>query len=873
MKNDSQPKKAESLTVGQETKGHNLVDDGSFPDGSIGDGKSWEAEKYPGERIHLGTGDNIYLGLGGGEKIWQDIVELPVSASGAADVRPYYSISLEYDSEFIGDCSLKVHSIDGYNETELLEHTLQGFGTAEGDALVLYPQRDPKGDPQRDPNWHQVDPLKLPVPKHATHLRISFETTDKDTGFRYLYLKRVVSLLSLPALGSEKKVSGERTSPAVEPSVLKVVVDPAGIGHEQLVVAGTPVKLCHGAHHVLKVKVGEGDTWAGQNASLLWSSTSGVPQDYGLSAEPAFNVNDTDQEDRYKPLPAEAEVCWNLDAAGKGSGISSGDVHLGLGSYWTAEKYAFQAQVGHHYYVLGKVEWDGQVPVIKLGNSCSLEVEVENRFDSDSPLEGIEVPWFLNGQYYQTVPTNAKGKSVLKYTPKAGDQGEDNEVTFTAQCRNGFDQLSKVHTTIPVFAESPWIEELNVKLDGNTIADLTQWPLHLKCGGDHKLRLEPKESKESKKLKNWFLGKKIALSCLSDPDLGIVLDPAPNVPITMIEKGIEWTVTGGGKRGMFTLQAQTVEADSDKVPPLQMKGIQLSADLADELDITVGGEVAPPYIFRRQTPSDILVKVKPDSPLAGIGEPVFLHFVSGGNLVDTDIPATPAYGEPQILPPDDNGISWSLRGGAARGLFDLKIAVRNLDFYVNTCLLLSNKAEDEIEVVIEPESDVPTHHVFRRSVSKVVTVKPRAGSPLNAINSEVSLAFINKGSLEADQVPATPNYGVKNRMPATGATWTLEGTDVSGFFGLSATVYGMSLNVENCVLLSTRAEDELEVKFDGVPVSPPMFFKRDTMRRVSLIPKGGSPLVEISAPVRLEFEKTGAVTSGQVTCRAMELAG
>ncbi|EJM33219.1 hypothetical protein PMI26_06173, partial [Pseudomonas sp. GM33] len=87
----------------------------------------------------------------------------------------------------------------------------------------------------------------------------------------------------------------------------------------------------------------------------------------------------------------------------------------------------------------------------------------------------------------------------------------------------------------------------------------------------------------------------------------------------------------------------------------------------------------------------------------------------------------------------------------------------------------------------------------------------------------------------------------------TSHEWRVTGlNNKSGYFQLQIVAQGMTtFNVTANKLLSTKLDDEADVKIDDVPVSAPgnFIFYRDKPQTVTLIPKLGSPLAGL--PVKL----------------------
>jgi|GEM_PF-1738996 len=828
----------------EQTRGHNLVQHPSFPTGSISlrnDARptAWKIETDGYATFMAGDG-STYVGIvepdesGKTQRIWQDL-DLPVIA--AAEGRPDYWLNCQYDATFFTQCTLKVYAV-GDETRELFSAFLKG------DASKYVPPKVklPRGFvlPKSDPTWHTLTLGRIDVPEGVERVRVVFETPGKQP-YRYLYLKNVLTQVRLPALD--------------EASDLRLLVEREGAG--PIVQATQPFLLCQGATHRLEVRTPAGNGWTGQPASLLWMDDDLLPGQQGLDAVPPFNIFDGDQQDRYQPILAEGGASWRLTVDAKREAGLPENGALGLGSYWLAPKHPIAASIGDFHYAIGDVVWNGVVPVIDAENSATLVATVKNPFTPARPVGNVAVVWQLNGSDYRTVPTDKNGHSKLEYTPRPGDEGSNNQAVFTATCRDALQQGSHSDCTLPVFATSPWPGELAVTLDGKPITDVSELALRLTRKSSHTLMLKPKRPD------SYFIGKAIALNWPAglSPQLGISFTPGAGVAQTMGAAGISWTIQGGSASGLFTVQAEEV-AEGGLPVPFSLKGVQMSADLADEAQLSVtdaGGDSA--NIFRRGVGRTIRLVPKEGSPLAAAQLQGWLEFIKTDALDKEQVVASPAYDTKHTI---GSYAAWTLTGANVSGRFGVQICVADLTpLKLDNALLLSLDLNDEAEMTCTA-SGKPA--IFRRGQQETISFVPRRDSPLSASKLAYRLVFDAGGSLTDQQVVASPAYG-KEFNSHNGPAWTLTGTNASGTFGVQIHMAGFStpLKLGEAVLLSRDLNDEAELKFQGnVDGANPPIVHRGLKAEVSILPRPDSPLDVARLGVWLGFVPHGKLVAEDI---------
>ncbi|WP_460419046.1 hypothetical protein [Pseudomonas sp. microsymbiont 2] len=813
-----------SAGTAEQSISHSVLDAPSFPRGSIGPRSAWQSQNNNGFAYFSADDGGTYVGITRNNRVWQDF-ELPMAANPASEGRPDYWLGCQYNASWFGECTLSVYLLEGQNETDLLyRQPMRGEPPQASRRALL-----------DDPTWHELSVERIAVPAGAQRLRVVFETPN-SVGLAYLYIRDVVSQLRLPPLAGD----------------MRLTVDPDGGAIEQ---TGSPLLLCHGAVHRLEVKAQDGNHWQEQKLSLLWmNEDERLPVEFGVHTTPELNLNDNDHEESYQPLPALTGAHWDIHA--QAQEVLSGEVTLGLGSYWQALKHELPMQVGDFRYDVVDLQWDGVVPIVELGNSTRLSAVVKSPFAPERVLAGKDVSWLLNDKPYCTVPTDEQGRAVLNYKPAPGDLGPDDRLVFKACCEDALGQASERISAIPGFLTSPWTEQLDVLFNGEPISDFDALNLRLTSIGSHTLTLRPKRAG------SFFDGLPVTLQWPDgQPQLGITL--SPTTAQTMTAQGVSWQIVSGMEQGTFNLEAATASLGM----PLSLRGVRISASLADEVELRLAGApVTQPALFRRGEAQTLSIVPKPGSLLGEMKLDTWLSFTDG-SLVPGNVGAVPAYGSRQAFQP--GGLSWALTGADLSGTFGLQIHMNGFPepLVVDRCVLISADLADEVELTFEgdevPEGSSP---VLRRGVASRMRVAPKAGSPLELLGRAARLSFTG-GSLTEDNVPAAPAYGAPRVLTSAGLDWSLTGEQVSGAFTLNVHVEGFdsSLAMSDCLLLSSHLKDEVELRFDSasVPGDRSPILRRGVASRLSLAPRQGSPLGQARLEAWLSFAN-GSLNPGQI---------
>ncbi|CAK15642.1 hypothetical protein [Pseudomonas entomophila] len=672
-------------------------------------------------------------------------------------------------------------------------------------------------------------------------------------------------------------------------STSKIVTSPGRLVVEspkkEIVQDMLPFKLCHGATHRLEISAPEGTTWAGQKLCVLWMAGNSAEKGTFFSEmKPELKTEDgTDDEGQYQVLSEEGPK-WTLTAMA-GVDVVSGEMKLGLGSYWQARKHEFLAQMGDFHYEITRVDWDNVIPIVEEGRSTTLTASVENVFDKTRAIRGATVEWWLNGKFYQSTTTDEQGYSKLTYLPREEEIITD-EVTFEAKCVDGLQQDSIKSLKLPAFVKTPWSDQLRLELhemDGTSVP-VTPLDIRLVRGGKYKLFLIPTE-KEKKD--NFFIGKPITLGWpVVEDQLGIEFKPItlgwpvvrdqlgiefkPETAQTMPEEGLSWEITGGGQSGKFTL---TANADGLGVPYL-LSGVQMSQTLGDEADLVVvrtGEEERP--VFQAGVEKTVRIVPKQGSPLGGLELSATLRFVQLNDWLPADkLRAVPAYGEASAAV-TDAGVPWTITPNNEHGQFGLKIEMPGFTtpLELPAGLLMSSHLENEVRVQVDG-SAIGSRLISRRGKPLEIKLIPRAdiNSPLKDTKLKAWISFTKSGALDPGDVESDPSYDAKE--PANGKdglSWRLTGAqNKSGMYTLALHVESFLAPIElkDALLISELLSDEADVRIGDKEVPSPLVLRRGIPSTITIKPKAGSPLAETVYNCWMTFTK-GTLEPGSVEAK------
>ncbi|PVZ39598.1 hypothetical protein [Pseudomonas sp. CC120222-01a] len=787
-----------------ESQSHDLVREPSFPRGSIGNGKAWQA-KGPFEQPQAAYD---YVALQPQTQVWQDIT-LPVAANPADEGRPDFWLGCEYDTGYLPDCTLKVYDFSEGKEGALLDtRVMEGIKRETSPATGLRPLPE-----SRELNWTTLPLQRIKGLRSGIKaIRIKYEAAD---GNDYLNLRNTDLDVRLPELKAK----------------LALVVDPDGLKIEQ---TAAPYKVCHGAKHRLEVSDVQSESWLDQPLALSWHEDR-LPIELALQADPPFQRGDVDGDSFLNELSA-TKTTWTITSSADAT-TDSVPLSLGLKSWWQAAIGKHDADVGDYVCALGAIDGGDSALVIDdtNANKATLETLVTNHFVSARKIQGAKVEWRANGRVLEAEASNTQGRSICTYEPEEADIGSGNKVTLTATLQSELGAPASQHKELKVFATSPWPGLVDVYLDGNAV-DFNALGVHLSRGvKGRKLLLKPKDIAD-----NFFIGKDVTLTAPDNAEkLGISFQPVTAQRMT--KDGVEWTLDAGAtERGLFELEASTPELNV----PFVMKGVQLSADLGDEVQITFTGSVHKAWQVYWQGKAQVISLVpKQDSPLRTLAPITWMSFTQG-TLPQDEMGAEPGY-EDAKRPMVKDGLNWTLTGKKASGSFKLAFHVEGfeLPLGLDHCALLAAVLADEVALTFEQDTS-KRPLVFLRDKLRKFSIVPKAGSPLAAMGLEVKLQFLS-GTVTSGNMRAEPDFNAGQQLVANGVVWGLTGGKVSGTFGLTLSVDlypAFELKVGEAVLMSASLTEEADVKIEGATPSGRVVFRHGQGYSVTLVPKATSPL-------------------------------
>ncbi|MDR6607535.1 hypothetical protein [Pseudomonas synxantha] len=563
------------------------------------------------------------------------------------------------------------------------------------------------------------------------------------------------------------------------------------------VMGAAPMYICHGAEHDFKFEAVTDSPWINQGLSL--NLVSG--ETASISTEPEFG--------KYQKLLADGTE-WKLKCPDEGTDI---DFNLQVQSEFTAAPYPLPFKLGDYRREILNTRDPISAPVV--GDEVSAEIQVGS-FYTRKELAGTDVVWYVDGDMVETVPTTDVGWSKFDHTVTS-----EGEHTITAKVHSPYDDTTSEHTfTLNVYLESPW-EQATLLVNGARVA----WNspnVFLFRGQPNDVTVEAP----------FLEGKGVYLGLINQEDLIIEASPTFDEWVSTPDAKASWALTASGaKSGRITLKLTS----SAVVQPLEVPCAVLSANLADEADVEIGGVAVPTegnWFIRDQAQTVTLIP-KSGSPLAGL--PVTLTCTIKDGLDVANVVSEPAFGSEQT------SYSWAVTGTTKSGTFQLLLAGKGMTTPITVAVsnLVSSNLADEAEVKIGGVA-VPTEgNWFIRDKAQTVTLIPKSGSPLAGL--PITLACTIKSGLDVANVVSAPAFGSEQ----TSYSWAVTGKTKSGTFQLSLAGKGMTMPITVVIskLVSSNLADEVEVKIGGqsVPSGGSVFF-RGQAKDVELIPKSGSPI-------------------------------
>ena len=268
------------------------------------------------------------------------------------------------------------------------------------------------------------------------------------------------------------------------------------------------------------------------------------------------------------------------------------------------------------------------------------------------------------------------------------------------------------------------------------------------------------------------IARELNLELVENGGLTIVASPNFGDWVAPVDGQFKWKITpDAGKSGRITLSFYSREV----VQPWEHRSLVISSNLADEADVKIGGVAIPAEgnWFIRDKAQTVTLTPKSGSPLAGL--PVTLTCAIKSGLDVANVVSAPVFGSEQTT------YSWAVTGRTKSGTFQLALAGKGLTTPITLAIskLLSTNLADEADVKIGGVAVPPGGNVFFRGQAQVVTLTPKAGSPI--AGHPVTLTCSIKSGLVVANVVSVPAFGVKQIVHS----WSVTGSTNSGTFQLS----------------------------------------------------------------------------------------
>ncbi|VVN29683.1 hypothetical protein [Pseudomonas fluorescens] len=410
-----------------------------------------------------------------------------------------------------------------------------------------------------------------------------------------------------------------------------------------------------------------------------------------------------------------------------------------------------------------KVEW-GTKPLLIRGEENSVTVEAPDEvarelnlvLSEDGGLNIVASPTFGNWV------ARVDGKFEWKINPDADKSGRITLVFFSREVLESWEHQSLVMS-------SNLADEVEVKIGGVSVPS----------AGSVFFRGQAKDVELIPKPGSPIDGHPIALTrTAKSPLQHNDLSSAPRFdPFQTTHK---WRVTGANRSGTFELH-MTGQGMTTRINVTANK--LLSTNLADEVEVNVGGENVPSAgsVFFRGQAKDVELIPKPGSPIAG--HPIALTRTAKSPLQHNDLSSAPRFD------PFQTTHKWRVTGANRSGIFELHMTGQGMTTRINVTAnkLLSSNLADEADVKIDGVAVPAEGNVFYRDKPKTVTLTPKPDSPLGGL--PIKLNCVVKSGLDPANVVSDPHFGEEQTI----YSWTVTGNTKSGTFQLSLLGAGMSM--------------------------------------------------------------------------------
>ncbi|HEX4548531.1 Ig-like domain-containing protein [Pseudomonas sp.] len=555
---------------------------------------------------------------------------------------------------------------------------------------------------------------------------------------------------------------------------------------EQRLPVGRPLPLCLGAtqekRHTFGVELAPDDIWQGTEAAL---HSDDNPQE----AIVAFPVWGDDH-----PL----DDVWWLDCPVIGD-QQSYEFTMRVENQYTAEPVQLNVSLGHHRVMFSQVQEAAYYPVLELGQSVRVGVQVAS-FYTGNELPGRTVSWSAVGQAAETqVVTDAQGWAFFDYQPTAAG---DFAVRASVESLYFESGVFIQDLAVRVLATDPW-KEIMAVVEGVA----TPWEDRIgypNRGSDYVLQLKLPATSA-------LLDTELSLywSGVSHEQLGVDVSPALETPVNVANDSPSWTLTSEDRRdGQFELSlhcSKLLQRSPEKRMSLARNRVRI-------------GEVREADKFPVVDENErVLLRIQVLHLLtSGDGDPVqnaLVDWVTPEGTVNA-LTGSGGWASLQYQPTSDGNKDITARVRAH--------ADAQADEHVFTVIAHATSPwKNEVRILLdEVEVDrVVLGMLCRRGESHVLKVVPVVNSTL--LNENVTLSWRDTAP---DIGLTVSDLGVARPLPAAGLQWTLasaSATSRSGLFELKLGTPKLSVDRElSGRLFAADLSEELSVQLDEVVAAP-----------------------------------------------------
>ncbi len=293
-----------------------------------------------------------------------------------------------------------------------------------------------------------------------------------------------------------------------------------------------------------------------------------------------------------------------------------------------------------------------------------------------------------------------------------------------------------------------------------------------------------------------------------------------------------WRVNAHTNSGTFKLELKGADMTvSVKTPGCKV----ISRFLREEVDsVQVEGVDYPSagIILLRDVPQTVTLTYKENSPLAG--HPLTLTPTVATGLQPADVTVT----TPGVH-------TWTLTASTRSGTFWLDLTGQEMTsgLKLPTSKVLSQNLADEADVLIDGVP-VPLEGTgFDMNISRSVTLRPKASSPLSGYPIKLKRRLIE--GLQPEDLVSAPNFDLEQRAHR----WDVTGLAGNGTFELSFEGADMTSALTAPVCRINSVSDYFTVQLDGKPLAEgeKMLLTRYGLHTITFIPKNDTPTPKLKS--------------------------